>query len=94
MQARLLSMVLSVGLIIGQLFLVQHALDLDSHANGELCEICMLFAGLDQALVHAHQPIGIQSIYQLTEGSLSSLHFQSHAIGFLARAPPQDLLYS
>ena len=87
-------MLLSVGLIIGQLFLVLHALELDSHANGEPCEVCMLPASLDQALVHAHQPIGIQSICELTEGSQYSFRFQSPAISFLARAPPQDLLYS
>ncbi|MDX1697701.1 MAG: hypothetical protein R3308_05405 [Thiohalobacterales bacterium] len=94
MQARLFSMVLAVVLIAGQLSLALHSHDLESHANGEACKVCMLYAGLDQALAHAHPHTGIQPTDALTEAGRHSINFQYAVIAFLARAPPQDLLYS
>ena len=94
MQARLFSMVLAVALIVGQLFLVLHSHDLDRHANGEACELCMHSAGLDHALTHAHPYIDIQPPHVLTEAGQDSIDFRYAVIAFLARAPPQDLLYS
>ena len=88
MQARLFSMVLAVVLIAGQLFLALHSHNLESHANGELCEVCILSAGLDQALAHAHPNIGIQPADALTEAARDSYDFQYAVIAFLARAPP------
>ena len=87
-------MVLAVVLIAGQLFLALHSHDLESHANGEACEVCILSAGLDQALAHAHPHTGIQPTDALTEAGQDSVDFQYAVLAFLARAPPQDLLYS
>ena len=41
---------LAVVLILGQLAFVYHALDQSSHTDDEPCKLCLLSAGLDQAL--------------------------------------------
>ena len=94
MQGKFTSSLLAIGLIIGQLLLVQHAFDSHRHADNEPCEVCILSAGLDQALEQSQPSTGLQPVHSLTDGCQDSLDLQPPAMAFLARAPPQDLLSS
>lgn len=87
-QDKVISTLLVTGLILAQLVLAQHALDLVSHADDEPCEVCLLSAGLDQALglerasVEPQPPPGLDGRWQ----HISNLPPLTTA--FLARAPP------
>ena len=86
------STLLAVVLILGQLAFVHHALDMDSHADGKPCKLCLLSAGLDQALAQKHQPIEIKPIRGLTSNWQDLLNLQPVTTAFLARAPPAESL--
>ena len=92
MQNKFISTLLVVGLILAQLVLAQHALDLDSHADDGSCELCMLSAGLDQALGPERAFIEPQPLHSLAGTWQERTDLPSVTPIFLARAPPFDLL--
>ena len=79
---------LAVVLILGQLAFVHHALDQSSHTDDEPCKLCLLSAGLDQALEQKHQSIEDKPIRGLAGNWQDFLNLQSVTTAFLARAPP------
>lgn len=86
-----ISTLLAAILILGQLGLVQHALDLSSHASDEHCELCLLSTSLDHGLALTHHPINIRQIHHRAGNQQDLLNTQSVATAFLARAPPELL---
>ena len=85
---RFTSTLLAVVLILGQLAFVHHTLDLSSHVDGEPCKLCLLSAGLDQALAQKHQSIEIKQIRGLASNWQDFQILPSITTAFLARAPP------
>ena len=79
---------LVVFLILGQLAFVQHALDQSSHTDDEPCQLCLLSAGLDQALEQNHQSIEHKPIRGFAGNWQDLLNIQTITTAFLARAPP------
>ena len=92
MQDKFISTLLVAGLILAQLVLAQHALDLASHAEDEPCELCMLSAGLDQALEPERAFVEPQPLHSLAGTWQECTDLPPVTPTFLARAPPFDLL--
>jgi len=91
-QDKFTSSLLVIGLILAQLVLAQHALDLASHAEDEPCELCMLSAGLDQALEPERAFVEPQPLQSLAGTCQVCTDLPPVTPTFLARAPPFDLL--
>jgi hypothetical protein len=91
-QNKFISTLLVIGLILAQLVLAQHALDLASHADDEPCELCMLSAGLDQAPGPERAFIEPQPLHSLAGTWQDCTDLPPVTPTFLARAPPFDLL--
>ena len=89
---RFTSTLLAAVLILGQLAFVQHALDLQSHADDEPCELCLISAGLDQALGPERASVEPQPLHSLACTLQEGTDLRSVTPAFLARAPPLDLL--
>jgi hypothetical protein len=85
---RFTSTLLAVVLILGQLAFVHHALDQSSHTDDEPCKLCLLSAGLDEALEHKNQYIGHKPIRSLAGNWQDLLNLLTVTTAFLARAPP------
>lgn len=85
---KITSTLLAVVLVLGQLAFVHHALDLSSHTDHEPCKLCLLSAGLDQALEQKHQSIVHMPIHGLAGNWQDLLNLQTVTTAFLARAPP------
>ena len=79
---------LAIVLILGQLAFVHHALDQSSHTDDEPCKLCLLSAGLDQALEQKNQSIKHKPIRGLAGNWQDLLNLQTVTTTFLARAPP------
>ena len=79
---------LAVVLILGQLAFMHHALDQSSHTDDKPCKLCLLSAGLDQALEQKHQSIEHKQIRSLAGNWQDLLNLQTVTTAFLARAPP------
>ena len=92
MQYKFTHTLLVVGLILAQLALAQHAFDLASHAEDEPCELCMLSAGLDQALGPERTFVEPQPLHSLAGTWQESTDLAPVTPTVLARAPPFDLL--
>jgi hypothetical protein len=91
-QDKFISTLLVIGLILAQLVIGQHALDLASHADDEPCELCMLSAGLDQALGPERAFVEPQPPHSLASTWQVCTDLAPVTPTFLARAPPFDLL--
>jgi len=91
-QNKFISTLLVIGLILAQLVIEQHAVDLASHAEDEPCELCMLSAGLDQALEPERAFVEPQPLQSLAGTCQEHTDLPPLTPTFLARAPPFDLL--
>jgi hypothetical protein len=85
------STVLAAVLIVGELALAHHALDLSNHTIGESCELCLQSVGLDQALEHNRYALEIRPVHGLAGHRQVPVNRQSSTATFLARAPPEFL---
>lgn len=92
MKNKFISTLLVTGLILAQLVLAQHALDLVSHVDDEPCELCLLSAGLDQALGQEHPSAELQPVCGLAGRWQRILNLPPLTTAFLARAPPPAVL--
>jgi hypothetical protein len=92
LQYKYITTPLVIGLILAQLVYVQHALDLSSHLDDSPCEVCLLSAGLDQALGQNYQSVEFQPAHGLAGGCQDIPNPLPLTTAFLARAPPLDLL--
>ena len=79
-------------LILGQLSLIHHALDLDAHTHDEGCELCLLSAGFDQVAGQEYSPVSIQPVRGLSGNLPDHVLPPTVNTAFLARAPPAFLL--
>jgi hypothetical protein len=91
-QNKFISTLLVIGLILAQLVIEQHAVDLASHADDEPCELCMLSAGLGQALGPERAFVEPQPLLSLAGTWQEYTDLAPVTPTFLARAPPFDLL--
>lgn len=91
-QDKFISTLLVLGLILAQLVLTQHALDLVSHVDDESCELCLLSTGLDQSLEQGHPTVELQSLHGLVCRWQHLLNQPPLTTAFLARAPPPAVL--
>jgi hypothetical protein len=89
---RITPILLAAALILGQLALLQHVLDLHSHAGDEPCELCLISTGLDLAPAHDSPPAGISQTHRLAGTWQEHTELPPVTPAFLARAPPLDLL--
>ena len=87
-KVKFISTFLAVVLILGQLAFVHHALDLSSHTDDEPCKLCLLSAGLDQALEQKHPSVKHKPNRGLAGNWQGLLNLQTVTTAFLARAPP------
>lgn len=79
--------------LLGQGALVLHKTDVDTHANGDTCELCLVSSSLDHALANSGTPPlgGITLHLPLTRVHIKPSPTYRHV--FSARAPPA-LLFS
>lgn len=93
MHHKLLTSLLATCLVVAQLFMAAHALDADTHADGEACETCVVSANLELAPGSSNSTPPPSAAHRLPGESLKSAIFTSPAPVFLARAPPHTPLY-
>ena len=89
---RLTHLLLIAILLLGQFGIAWHQQDHADFANGDTCKLCLLSAGLQHAATNTITALSIAAV------SFRELPAPQHhggsvaASGFLARAPPGDLL--
>ena len=91
-QDKIISTLLVTGLILAQLVLAQHALDLASHVDEEPCELCLLSAGIDQVLGPERVSVEPQPLHVLAGRWQHIPNLPPLTTAFLARAPPPAVL--
>jgi hypothetical protein len=89
---RITPILLAAALILGQLALLQHVLDLHSHAGDEPCELCLISTGLDLVPGHDSPSAGIPLTHHLSCTWQERTDLPPVTPAFLARAPPLELL--
>jgi hypothetical protein len=83
-----------VVLLVSQFSLLEHQLDIQHHANGKVCTICLASPGLDHALSDIFLPPPLRAVVEapvvFTEYRTGSLA----PVRQVARAPPVSSLHA
>jgi hypothetical protein len=91
---RLRRLLLIVALVICQFSLVQHQLDIERHADGKECTICLAAPGLDHALASGFAP-PIVPVAVDSPGALPARFPLSRTpVRRVARSPPAHALHA
>jgi hypothetical protein len=77
-----------VALVVCQFSLVMHQLDVEHHADGKPCTICLASQGLDHALTSAFQPPTVQAGVESPGPLPASLPVTRTPVRLVARSPP------
>ena len=92
LRRRLTYWLLAALLVIGQTVLLVHRSDIDAHAHGERCTVCVLVHGLDHA-VSSHFEVPFSGLetptFVATSATTSNRQANNH---YPARAPPSNTL--
>jgi len=83
-----------VALVISRFSLVLHQLDIEHHANGKECSICLAFHGLDHALGAGFTPPAVQATSESPGVSPASFPVSRTPVRLIARYPPVIALHA
>jgi hypothetical protein len=83
-----------VVLVICQFSLVLHQLDIEHHADGKQCTICMAFQGLDHALGTGFVPPTVQASVEIPGTLPANLPLSRTPVRLVARSPPVSALHA
>lgn len=88
---KLLTFALALVLVIGQVLVLEHQLDLDAHNGGESCQVCLLSSGLNNAAVDvtpAPAPAfsRVAALFARHQGLVTQTNFHAYSV----RAPPSS----
>jgi hypothetical protein len=85
---RLNHWVLAALLVIGQAALLVHQCDIDAHAHGSDCNICLLAHGLNSAVPSQFAPAAIKLDHLRISVAPSSVGARRPTVSYQTRAPP------
>jgi hypothetical protein len=77
-----------VVLVICQFSLVLHQLDVEHHADGKTCTICLASQGLDHALANDFLPPTVQAGVESPRPLPASFPVSRTPVRLVARSPP------
>jgi hypothetical protein len=83
-----------VALVICQFSLVLHQLDVEHHADGKQCTICLASQGLDHALATGFLPPIVQATSESPGVLPTSLPVSRTPVRLVARSPPVPALHA
>jgi hypothetical protein len=83
-----------VALVICQFGLVLHQSDIEHHANGKECSICLASQGLDHALATVFLPPTVQATVESPGALPASLPVSRTPVRLVARSPPVSALHA
>jgi hypothetical protein len=88
---RLFRLLFIVALLVSQFSLLEHQMDIEHHADGKECSICLASPGLDHALSASILPSPVQGAIEappvVTKHSVAS----RTPVRLVARSPPVSL---
>jgi len=90
---RLFRLLFIAALVICQFSLVLHQLDIEHHANGKQCTICLAFQGLDHALGAGFIPPTVQTTSESPGILPASSPVSRTPVRPVARSPPVIALH-
>ena len=91
---RIYKPLLVVMLVISQFSLVLHQLDLDRHADGKECTICLASPGLDHALATGFLPPAIEAAVDAPGALPANIPVSRTPVRLVARSPPVSALHA
>jgi hypothetical protein len=91
---RLCRLLFIVALVICQFSLVLHQLDVEHHADGKQCTICLASQGLDHALGADFVPPIVQATSESPVALPTSLPVSRTPVRLVARSPPVPALHA
>jgi hypothetical protein len=83
-----------VALVICQFGLVLHQTDIERHADGKQCSICLACQGLDHALATTFQPPVVQATVESPGTLPASFPVFRTLVRLVARSPPVSALHA
>jgi hypothetical protein len=86
---RRVALLLVAGLLLGQLAQLVHANDLNAHADGGTCDICLSSQVHDQATVCPQHGLSIPLTHECMLVPVPSKACFSTHVRYLSRAPPR-----
>ena len=91
---RLCRLLFIVALVICQFGLVLHQTDIEHHADGKECTICLAFHGLDHALGTGFVPPTVQATVEIPGALPANLPLSRTPVRLVARSPPVFALHA
>jgi hypothetical protein len=91
---RLCRLLFVLALVICQFGLVLHQMDIEHHANGKECTICLASQGLDHALATDFLPPTVQAGVESPRPLPASLPVTRTPVRMVARSPPVFALHA
>ncbi|MGB7934378.1 MAG: hypothetical protein WCH04_19560 [Gammaproteobacteria bacterium] len=91
---RLCRLLFVVALVICQFGLVLHQMDIEHHANGKECTICLASQSLDHALGAGFVPPTVQASVEIPGALPASLAVSRTPVQLVARSPPVSPLHA
>lgn len=83
-----------VALLICQFSLVLHQTDIEHHADGKECTICLAFQGLDHALGAGFVPPTVQATVEIPGTLPAKPPLSRTPVRLVARSPPVFALHA
>jgi hypothetical protein len=75
-------------LLVCQFSLLEHQLDIEHHANGKVCTICLASPGLDHALSITFPPPPVRAVVEAPVDFAEPLTDSRTPVRLVARSPP------
>jgi len=94
MPDKVVKLLFVVLLVVGQFSLVQHQLDIERHADGSQCSVCLAGHGLDHVLSGDFVAPAIVAVDELPVTLPASLPVSRTPVRLVARSPPLLALHA
>jgi len=91
---RLCRLLFIVALVICQFSLVLHQLDIEHHADGKPCSICLASQGLDHALAAGFVPPTVEATVESPGALPANFPLSRTPVRLVARSPPVSALHA
>jgi hypothetical protein len=91
---RCLRLLFVAALLVGQFSLLLHQLDLEHHAEGKACSICLASPGLDHALAAVPLPATVRATAEAPVVLPASFPVARSPVRLVARSPPVSPLHA
>jgi hypothetical protein len=91
---RLYRLLFIVALVICQFSLVLHQMDIEHHADGKQCTICLACHGLDHALATVFLPPTVRATVESPGTLPASFPVFRTLVRLVARSPPVSALHA